>query len=87
MKQEEKSNYGIDWSNVNLKDGYERNQTILDGYTFDTLLTEINCNIPSNKIDEKTVREQFETSLRDKVREARELFSDNLQNIVNEATK
>jgi len=75
--------YGIDWKNVNLKDGYERSQTILSGYTFDELLLEIEHNCRT--IDAKTVREQFEKELRNKVREAREIFADNLQNIVNEA--
>jgi len=75
--------YGIDWKNVNLKDGYERTRNILEPYSFDTLLLEINCNL--NEVDAETVRKQFETELQNKVREAREIFANNLQNIVNEA--
>lgn len=75
--------YGIDWKNVNLKDSYERDQNILDPYSFDILLLEVEHNCRT--IDAETVRKQFETELQNKVRQAREIFADNLQNILNEA--
>ena len=73
----------MDWNNVNLKSGYERGQNILDPYSFDTLLTEISCNI--RDINEETVKQQFETELKNKIRSAREVFKANLHNIVKEA--
>lgn len=73
----------MNWQNVNLKDNYERDQNILDPYSFDTLLLEISCNLP--EITEETIRKQFETSLKSKIDSAREIFNDNLQNILNEA--
>lgn len=73
----------MDWNNVNLKSGYERDQNILDPYNFDTLLTEISCNI--RDINEETVKRQFETMLKYKIHSAREVFKANLQNIVKEA--
>lgn len=34
----------MDWKNIDLASNYERNQTFLDGYSFETLLLEIDCN-------------------------------------------
>ena len=77
----------INWKNVNLSDGYERDQDILSGYDFDTLLLECHCNIPMQNVNRETVRKQFETELQNKIREAREIFSDNLDNIVKQVRK
>lgn len=73
----------MDWTNVNLKSSYERDQNILDPYNFDTLLLEISTNL--RNIDEETVKRQFEESLLNKIRSAREVFKANLDNIVKEA--
>lgn len=73
----------MDWNNVDLN--RESDATILDAYTFDTLLLEVNCNLPV--INRETVRKQFETSLQNKIRDAREVFEANLNNIVNHAKK
>jgi hypothetical protein len=73
----------MDWNNVDLKSDYERNQPILDEYTFETLLLEISCNL--REINAKTVTEQFENELKIKVDSAREIFKANLNNILKDA--
>ena len=75
----------MDWKNVNLKDGYEREQDMLNGYSFDTLLLEIQCNL--KEINKKTVEEQFLTVLRYKIDDAKEVFYNNIDNIVTQAKK
>jgi hypothetical protein len=75
----------MDWRNVDLEDGYERDQNIIDAYSFDTLLLEISCNI--RDINPVTVRAQFETSLKSKIDSAREVFENNFKNIVNQSLK
>ena len=73
----------MDWKNVNLTDGYERDQNIIDPLSFDTLLLEISCNC--REINEATVKAQFEADLQSKIESAREVFNNNLQNIVKKA--
>ena len=73
----------MDWNNVDLKSAYERNQSILTGYTFETLLLEVSCNL--REINKNTVREQFETELNQRIKEAKEIFEANLANIVKDA--
>ncbi len=80
-------NYGIDWKNVDLNDGYNRDQKILDPYSFNMLLLEIHCNIKKEEISEETIKKQFEEQLQNKVRTAREILNDNLKNIMNYALK
>ena len=77
--------FGIDWSNVDLTDGYNRDQKIIDPLTFADLLLEVNCNL--RDITPEAVMEQFETDLLARVEESREIMRDNLQNIVNHARK
>jgi formiminotetrahydrofolate cyclodeaminase len=73
----------MDWNNVDLKSDYERNQDILDGYSFETLLLEISCNL--REINKDTVRKQFETELQNRIRTAKEIFEANLNNIIKDA--
>ena len=73
----------MNWHKVNLSDGYERDQNILDGYSFDTLLLEITCNL--KEINRETVREQFMESLNNNIHSAREIFESNLDAIVEKA--
>lgn len=73
----------MDWKNIDLKDGYERSQPIVDALSFDTLLLEISCNL--KVINKITVRSQFELDLQSRINSAREVFADNLENIVKEA--
>ena len=75
--------YGIDWSNIDFDSAYETSLSIVDEYTFDDLLLEINCNLPV--IDEKTVMRQFEDALQTRITSAREIMRDNLENIVKHA--
>jgi len=82
MKKSEQgvSEMGIDWNNVNLKDSYERSRNILEPYSFDILLLEVECNL--RDVNAATVTAQFESILQAKVAEAREIFAANLENIV-----
>ena len=74
----------IDWKNVDLK-SHEVNENILDPYSFRTLLLEVNCNL--KEINKETILKQFNDELAMKVRVAKEIFADNLDNIVNHAKK
>lgn len=69
----------MDWHNIDLKDGHERSQFILDPYSFDTLLLELNCN--ATAISAETIRAHFERVMKARLEEAREIFKSNLENI------
>lgn len=73
----------MNWENINLKDSFERSQNILDGYSFDGLLLEISTNL--SEINEDTITAYFEEQIRLKVETAKEIFNDNLQNILIDA--
>jgi len=73
------------WENVNLTDSYERDQNILDPYNFDTLLLEISCNIRTENLTAEEITKHFNEILTARVREAKEIFKDNLLNIVKQA--
>ena len=75
----------MDWNNIDLTDGYERSQNILDGYDFDTLLLEISCNIKD--INKENIKKQFCESLNSKIECAKSVFNANLDNILKEALK
>jgi len=75
----------MDWKNVNLTNAYERDQDILDSYSFDTLLLEIQCNL--REINKETVKKQFMESLNSKIESAKEVFFSNIDNIVKQAEK
>ncbi len=75
----------MNWNNINLTDGYERDQNIIDPLSFDALLLEIGCNL--REINAQTVKEQFETDLQSRIQSAREVFGLNLKNIVEQAQK
>lgn len=77
----------MDWNNINLENEYEASQNILEPYKFDTLLLEINCNIRLEDINKEEITKHFESVLNAKIREAREIFKANLENIVNHAIK
>ena len=68
---------GIDWSNVNLQ--RYGDCEIISGKTFDILILEVENLNPSTR---ETISAHFEKCLRDVVSEAREIFYDNLDNIV-----
>lgn len=73
----------MNWKNVNLKDSYERSQNIIDPLSFETLLLEVECNI--REINAETIRAQFEGDLKSRIKSAREVFNNNLSNILKEA--
>lgn len=73
----------MNWENVDLKSPYESSQNILDGYSFDILLLEIACNLPV--INRETITVQFRESLHAKIESAKEIFENNLDNILKEA--
>lgn len=78
---------GINWANVNLESGYERDQNMLDPYNFDTLLLELNANLPKEKLTMHNIDVHFNDVLNEKIRVAREIFYDNLNNIQQQALK
>lgn len=75
----------MDWNNVDLTSNYERDQPVLFGYTFEQLLLEISCNLKD--INKETVKKHFNEVINDRMSEAKEIFSANLDNILNEAIK
>lgn len=77
--------YGTDWSNIDLDSSYQRSLAIIDEYTFDGLLLEINCNLP--KITKESVMKQFEDALQSRITSAREIMRDNLEYIVRHANE
>ena len=77
----------MNWNNVNLEDGYERDQNILDPYNFDVLLLEISCNIRDENLNADEITKHFNEILNLKIQCAKELFNDNLKNIVKQAKK
>lgn len=74
----------MNWNNVDLK-SHEVESQILDGYSFETLLLEINCNV--KEINRETVQAQFNESLKAAISSAKEVFNSNLDNIVKEAQR
>lgn len=72
----------MNYNNIDLNSSEVESQ-LIDSLTFKTLLLEINCNLP--EINADTVRKQFEEDLKSRVREAREIFEANLNNIVKQA--
>jgi len=75
--------YTTDWNDIDLNSGYQQDLNIIDPLSFKDLLMEINCNLPM--IDEKSVRQQFEMDLQNRIQSAREVFNANLYNIINYA--
>lgn len=72
----------MDWTKVDLKDNYERNQTFLDGYSFDTLLLELQCNYPKEKLTKEVVMKHVTSIIENNVAEAFSIINDNLDNII-----
>jgi hypothetical protein len=74
----------MNWNNVDLR-SREVESSIIDAYTFETLLLEINCNV--KEINRETVKAQFAESLKSHIDSAKEVFSANLDNIVKESQR
>ena len=75
----------MNWQNVNLKDAYQLDQNIIDPLSFNSLLIEINCNIKDTEITKETILKQFEDDLQSRIRSARQVMRDNIENILKEA--
>ena len=73
----------MNWNNIDLNDGYERDQNLIEPLKFSTLLLEVECNC--KEIDAKALIKQFETDLQSRIDEAREIFGDNLRNLTKHA--
>lgn len=76
---------GIDWENIDLKSPFERSLNLVTPLTFETLLLEIDCNIP--EITKGAIIMQFKEDISNRVEEAWEIFGANLDAIFDEATK
>mgnify|MGYP005997453341 CR=1 FL=1 len=77
----------MNWKNVKLTDSYERDQNILDPYNFDTLLLEIHCNLRTENLTPEEITKHFNTILNSNNKSAKEVFKNNLNNIVKQAQK
>lgn len=75
----------MDWNNVDLNSPSESGSCLVDPYTFDALLLEIECNLP--EINLITVREQAMNSIQSRYEEAIDILTSNLINITNHALK
>lgn len=75
----------MDWNNVDLNSPSESGSCLVDPYTFDSLLLEIECNLP--EINLVTVREQAMNSIQSRYEEAIDILTSNLINITNHALK
>lgn len=73
----------MNWKNVDLNRPAESSQNILDPYSFDTLLLEVECNCPV--ISRETVRKQALYELNTKYQTALTILEDNLDNITAKA--
>ena len=73
----------MNWNNVDLKSGYERDQNILDPYSFDILLLECEHNI--RELTPEAIKKHFNEVLQGKMECAREILEANLNNIYKEA--
>ena len=79
----ENNSYATDWTNIRLDSPCERDLNILDAYNFDTLLLEVECNL--REITKETISKHFEEVLKERVRSAKEVFRNNLNNILEDA--
>lgn len=75
----------MNWNSIDLNSPFERSQNILDGYSSETLLLEIECNLPI--INKETVKAQALKELRNKYETAISILYANLDNITDAALK
>ena len=80
-----KSEYGIDWKDINLADGYERDLRFLEPLTFDGILLQIECNC--RELTEEAIHKEITRQITANAIEARQIIRDNLKNIVIHARK
>jgi hypothetical protein len=75
----------LDWKNIDLESNYEKEQTFLDGYSFETLLLEISTNFRIENITEKKVFDYIESEMNKKIECAKDVIRYNIKNIVAKA--
>tara|TARA_R110002020_G_scaffold328142_1_gene544062 strand:+ start:1125 stop:1367 length:243 start_codon:yes stop_codon:yes gene_type:complete len=75
----------MDWKNVDLENGYEKSQNLMENYTFEQLLLEVYCNLREENLTEKEIKKHALSVFNAKLREAKEILNDNLVNITNHA--
>ncbi len=78
-------NYGTVWNSIDMNSPSQTGLELIDSLTFDTLLTEIECNCP--QINVETVTKQFEEDLQSRIRSAREIFLANRPGIIRKANQ
>lgn len=74
----------MNWNNIDLN-SHEIESSIVDSYSFKTLLLEVECNV--REIDKKSIEKQFLLSLNSNIESAKEVFYANLDNILEESLK
>lgn len=77
------TNYGTDWTNIDLNSPSQSNLNLLENYTFDTLLLEVHCNV--KEITRESVKAQAVASIKAKYLESLEILDNNLDNITKHA--
>jgi len=75
----------MDWKNIDLENGYEKSQNLMEHYTFEQLLLEVYCNLREENLTEKEIKKHALSVFNAKLREAKEILNDNLINITNYA--
>lgn len=73
----------MNWNNIDLESGYERDQDILNAINSNDLLLIVGCNL--RDITAETVRREFDITLESAVNSAKEVFKANLANFVKKA--
>jgi hypothetical protein len=63
-----------------LNSPFERDQNIVDGYSFSDLILEMECN--AKELTLKTLEAQFNESLKMKLQSAKDIFDSNKENIL-----
>lgn len=70
----------MDWNNMDMESPYERDQNILDNYTFSDLILEMECN--AKELTLEALESQFNETLKLHVNSAKEVFEANKENIL-----
>lgn len=73
----------MDWNNVNLESGYERDQNILDPMNFDYLLLLLQHNV--RDINAESIEAEFLNDLEIKIQSAKDVFEANKAEILRKA--
>lgn len=72
-------NTSIDWEKIDFESSFQRSLNLIEPLTFETLLLEVDCNIP--EITKGAIILQFKEDLSSRIEEAWEIFGANLDSI------